>query len=135
MIENATQICSAENICSEDPRILSWAVDYSNELSLDNWIQKLGLMCEPDWKGAMLGSAGFFGQLLTLPILPLLADKFGRKNFFLGGRVIETILFSVLMYTTNWFVMVGVMLGFGMLATSRLTIGITYLVELFPKKH
>jgi len=92
-------------------------------------------MCEPDWKGAMLGSAGFFGQLLTLPILPLLADKFGRKNFFVGGRIIETILFSVLMYTTNWFVMVAVMLGFGMLATSRLTIGITYLVELFPKKH
>ena len=31
--------------------------------------------------------------------------------------------------------MVGIMLGFGMLAVSRITIGITYLVELFPKKH
>jgi len=39
------------------------------------------------------------------------------------------------MLTKNWFVMVGVMLGFSMLATTRLTIGITYLVELFPKKH
>jgi len=38
MVDNATEICSVENICSEDPRILSWAVDYSNELSLDNWI-------------------------------------------------------------------------------------------------
>ena len=38
MINNATEICIAENICAEDPRILSWEVDYSSELSLDNWI-------------------------------------------------------------------------------------------------
>lgn len=38
MIDNATEICSAENICSEDPRILSSEVDYSNELSIDNWV-------------------------------------------------------------------------------------------------
>jgi len=38
MIDNATEICIAENICAEDPRILSWEVDYSSELSLDNWI-------------------------------------------------------------------------------------------------
>ena len=92
-------------------------------------------MCEPDWKAAFLGSAIFFGQLLTLPILPPLADKFGRKKFFIGGRCIEFVLYTILMFTTNWFVMVGLMLGFGMLATSRLTIGITYLIELFPKKH
>ena len=49
--------------------------------------------------------------------------------------MIELILYSVLMFTTSWYVMVGIMLGFGMLAVSRMTIGITYLVELFPKKH
>ena len=38
MIEDVSEICIAENICAEDPRILSWAVDYSNELSLDNWV-------------------------------------------------------------------------------------------------
>ena len=92
-------------------------------------------MCEPDWKGALLGSAAFFGTLLTLPILPPLADKYGRKNIFVAGRIIELILYSILMVTKDWYVMLGVMLGFGMLATTRLTIGITFLVELFPKKH
>jgi len=92
-------------------------------------------MCEPDWKGASLGSASYFGSLLTLPILPYLADKFGRKKIFVGGRICETILYSVLMYTTSWYIMFGVILGSGMLATSRYTIGITYLAELFPKKH
>ena len=38
MVDNAPEICVAENICAEDPRILSWTVDYSNERSLDNWI-------------------------------------------------------------------------------------------------
>ena len=38
MIDDVAEICTAENICAEDPRILSSAVDYSNEVSLDNWI-------------------------------------------------------------------------------------------------
>ena len=38
MIDNATEICTVENICAEDPRILSSEVDYTNEVSLDNWI-------------------------------------------------------------------------------------------------
>ena len=38
MIEHVAEICTPENICSEDPRIQSWAVDYSNELSIHNWV-------------------------------------------------------------------------------------------------
>jgi len=38
MIEILAEICTAENICSKDPRIHSWAVDYSNENSIHNWV-------------------------------------------------------------------------------------------------
>lgn len=91
-------------------------------------------MCEPDWKGAILGSCTLWGMLLTLPILPPLADKYGRKKLFFTGRLIDSILYSVLMTTESWAVMLFVMTGFGMCATMRLTIGVTYLLELFPKK-
>ena len=92
-------------------------------------------MCEPAWKGALLGSSTLFGKLLTLPILPPLADKYGRRRFWVAGRILECILYSVLMFTRSWTVMLCVMTGFGMMSTTRLTIGITYLQELFPKSH
>ena len=91
-------------------------------------------MCEPDWKGAILGSVVILAQLLTLPILPTLADKYGRKIFFISGRIIELLCYSILMFTTSWYVMLGLMIGFGLTSTTRLTIGITYLVELYPKR-
>ena len=92
-------------------------------------------MCEPDWKPALLGSLLFFGMLITLPILPCLADRYGRKRFFIAGRIVEFLMYSVMMFTTSWYIMAAIMLGFGMTSTTRLTIGITYLVELFPKKR
>ena len=32
-------ICTRQNICDQDPRIVEWKVDYSNGQSLDNMIQ------------------------------------------------------------------------------------------------
>ena len=89
-------------------------------------------MCEPAWKGALLGSISLFAMLATLPFLPPLADKYGRKWFFVGGRIVECILYTVLMSTSSWTVMLAVMGGFGLTATTRMTIGITYMQELFP---
>ena len=91
-------------------------------------------MCEPAWKGALLGSCGLWGMLLTLPILPPLADKYGRKKFFIAGRLIESVLYTVVMTTESWAVMLCVMMGFGLCSTTRITIGLTYLLELFPSK-
>ena len=32
-------ICTQENICEGDERILSWEIDYENNRSLHNWVQ------------------------------------------------------------------------------------------------
>lgn len=119
-------MCNVENICAGDPRITSWEVDYADSRSLENWVQKLDLMCEPDWKGALLGSISLFAMLISLPVLPPLSDKFGRKWFFIAGRFVECILYTVLMFTESWLVMLMVMGGFGLTSTARLTIGLTY---------
>jgi len=130
--QNMQEVCTVENICSDDPRISSWEIDYSDDRSLNNWQQQLGLMCEPDYKGALLGSISLFAMLATLPFLPPLADKYGRKWVFVVGRFIECILFTILMSTSSWTLMMAVMAGFGMTTTTRMTVGITYMQELFP---
>ena len=45
--EAMAEICQAENICSSDPRILEWEIDMEASKTLDNWQEKLDLMCAP----------------------------------------------------------------------------------------
>ena len=37
--ESISSICTQENICAGDARILAWEIDYSNDRSLNNWVQ------------------------------------------------------------------------------------------------
>ena len=37
---------------------------------LDNWVEKLGLLCETKERIGMLGSAYFIGILIALPFVP-----------------------------------------------------------------
>ena len=73
-MSNEDQICTVENICGNHPDIESWSIDYSNERSLDNWVQQLDLMCESDWKGGFLGSAFYFFWCLSLLFVARKAD-------------------------------------------------------------
>lgn len=90
-------------------------------------------MCEPHWKAALLCSIIFIGQVLTAPFLPAVADKVGRKKVFLAARLLEVVLFPVMLSTRSWVTLLVVNLLFGMLTTGRLTVGIPYMQELYPK--
>jgi len=93
------------------------------------------MMCEPDWKSALLGSISLFGALATLPFVPILADKYGRKLLFVAGHLLECLLYTILMFTSSWSIMLAVMGGFGMTTSTRTVIGYTYLTEMFPKNR
>ena len=71
-------VCIPENICTNDSRIKSWEVDYTDRDSLHNWFEKLDLMCQPSWKIGAIGSSFFIGWCLTLLWVPRLADIHGR---------------------------------------------------------
>lgn len=49
---------------------------------LDNWVQKLDLLCESKERLGLLGSAYFVGILTAMIIIPQLSDFYGRKNIF-----------------------------------------------------
>ena len=68
-------VCTVENICSEDSRIASWQ---ATEESIKNWHIRLRLMCEPSWKVSVLSSSFFLGWCSTLLWLPRISDIYGR---------------------------------------------------------
>ena len=128
-------VCTQENICAGDERILAWEVDYSNDRSLNNWVQQLDLMCESDWKGGFIGTAFYFSWCLALLFVPRYADKVGRKWLFLGSRLVECGLFLGTLITRNYWVMVGLLACLGVAAAGRLNVGTVYLTEWFPRKN
>lgn len=134
-VTDPEQVCTAENICDNDPEISSWAVDWNSKKSLYNWQQKLDLMCRPGWQVGALGSVYFIGYVLTLLWLPKLADIHGRKELFTWGMVAQTICFTVIMFTKQYYVMIAAIFGFGFLASIRQVTGFIYFLELLPVKN
>ena len=93
-------------------------------------------MCEPSWKVGSLGSAFFLGWCCTMLWLPRLSDKHGRWKMFTAGMIIDTVLYTTLLWARNLNVMIAVMFAFGLITSIRLNVGFTYLMELVPKnKH
>ena len=75
--EDLDAACIADNICSGE--VISYDIDWNDIYSLHNWVEKLDLTCCPGWKIGMMGSVIFIGWFITLPWLPRLSDKYGRK--------------------------------------------------------
>lgn len=127
-------MCTVENICGGDPRILAWEIDFEDNRSLQNWIQQLGLMCEPAWKASILGSVFAMGHVFTLLFIPHLADKLGRKWIYTVSRLVDCLCFLVLLVSRNYTLMAIALGGLGAATAGRLNVGTVYLCEWFPKR-
>ena len=129
--EEKEGLCTEEYICAEDSRISSWKVDENNPNTLHNWHQKLDLMCEPGWKVGFIGSAFFVGWC-CMYWMPRMADSFGRKNFFVATCIANTVLYTILMFCGNLYLMLLTLFAFGLVSSSRAVVGWMYMMELIP---
>ena len=129
------QACTAANICSGDETIESSEVDYSNPISLHNWMERLSLKCEPQWKINLMVTIYFVGWCTTILWLPLISDYFGRRRFLKIGNFLNLIFYTVLLASKDVNITLAAIFFCGALAASRLTIGVPYLMELLPKER
>ena len=67
--------------------------------------------------------------------MPRLGDIYGRKMPFAINSIINTILYTMLMYTTDLYMMIGILFTFGLVNSIRTNIGYVYMVELMPKSY
>ena len=92
-------------------------------------------MCEPDWKGSLIGTVFYVAWCLSLLILPRQADKVGRRWIYLGSRLAECLFFAGALLATNYWLMVGLLICFGISAAGRINVGTVLLVEWFPRAN
>lgn len=128
------QVCTRQNICAGDNRIISWEVDEDSDRSLDNWRQKLDIdMCKDTWKPSLIASAFFIGWCITLLWLPRFADVYGRKRLFAVAMAVQSFFYTVMMVTGSLNVTIMCSLFMGMLSSIRVNVGYVYMMELTPK--
>ena len=126
--------CERAQICAEDSQITSWHVDWQSEKSLDNWITRFDLHCEPKWKLALPGACAFIFWTISSFIFPPLSDIYGRKKFFIVGQVI-TFGIHFWMWMTRSYIVIIVMCALcGVMTPIRVMIAYNYMIEMLPKR-
>jgi len=114
------EICTVENICAEDPRITSFEPDFSNELTLDNFIEKYDLMCASEIKKGAFGGVSFVGWALTLLWLPRYGDIYGRKKMMIVCSLVDSVVYSSVFWSKNYEFSLAISFTFGVFASIRL---------------
>lgn len=127
-----TYACEPKDFCN-DPGV-QWQIDYSDQKSLYNWVEKLSLVCRPQWQVGLLGSSVFIGTVMTF-FLPVLSDKYGRKSFFQVGVTINLIAYTFIMINTHFWTQCVLLLIVGLNSPTTYVIGFGYLQELVGNDH
>jgi MFS family permease len=91
--------CDAEARCHYGPSIVK--IDWSDEWSLDNWVDKYGLDCVEPWRIALMGSMYFAGTTTFGIIVSRLGDLYGRKWPVTISALISIPIHGMLLYSNN----------------------------------
>ena len=79
--------CNKENIDLFD----KWTYVKDSSISLNNWMLKYDLICADYTIISSFGMAYYAGFALSNLIIPPMSDKRGRKNWYLGSQLIQTL--------------------------------------------
>ncbi len=70
--------CTAEEICESDFKI-KYYIDWDDIDSLENWVEKLDLMCVPEWDIYRISWVYYLGEIVGCLCMARIPDLFGRK--------------------------------------------------------
>ena len=125
--------CVPDEFCG-NTSVVSYTPDYSVEHTYHNWVEKWGLECRSDAQVGLLGSVTFIGWVITLIFVPMMSDIYGRKWIFSLNMLAQSIGWTIIMFTSNFWAAIFALFINGLCSTTRVQIGILYMMEFFPIK-
>ena len=81
------------------------------------------------------GSMYFVGFAISAFIIPLVADRIGRKKPLIASIGFQSIFWGLLFASHSIYFTIFCFLGVGLAAGGRMTISIIYMNELIPQLH
>ena len=93
--------CNREEICLEKMPKDRYRMITNDQDYINNWVEKLDLLCMPASKTGFLGSCYFIGIIMSIYYIPLMSDQNGRRFYILGSIVVQIIGQVGLIFTKN----------------------------------
>ncbi|CAI2365007.1 unnamed protein product [Moneuplotes crassus] len=132
LIENKWETCEKEQACAPGAQ---YVLVEDDKYSLKNWVTDLDLVCSPEWKIGLIGSAIFVGMFLGALVLSPISDTYGRRPVHIIG-VLLSIIGSVWIYTfPNWVSVLTSLFFKGIGMYTRLSISYLYTLEMFDEER
>ena len=104
-------MCEAKDWCNDEALLAhkdeNVVPDWADDESLRNWVEQYdGLACAAEGKKSLIGSTWFIGWVVSLIIVPRIADNFGRRWAYLVGMVMTVAIYTGVMLakSVNWLI-------------------------------
>jgi MFS family permease len=107
-------------------------INYTDNTSLQNWVEDLDLYCTPGAQIGLIGSMFFAGWAVSATILPRTADIYGRKRVYLFAMIGHLIFYLGEILSRNIKLTTGLQFFLGAMSVGRATVGYLYTLELVP---
>jgi MFS family permease len=72
--------CKNNEFCGTN---IPYRVNYTDDASLENWVEDLNMYCASDTQVGLLGSMYFSGWAFAALFIPRLSDIYGRRKIYL----------------------------------------------------
>ena len=125
--------CNRKHICDAELPYDMFRPIKSQSQYLNNWAMKLHLVCRPYYEVGLIGSSFFFGLMIMIVPVPMLADKYGRKQVFVTTIIVSIAIQISLIYVNGFDDAISCMFVLGMTYPGRQIVGTFYITELIPE--
>lgn len=136
------QSCTNQDTCQIDQQNSlfqsgqSYYVNWNNQTSLHNLVEKFDMRCSQSWEIGFLGSAYFIGAVLGNLFLSRLGDLYGRIRMIRIGISSSLVLYTMFLFLpTPIIIKYLILLAFGTLTCFRVSIAYLYGQEITPQKY
>lgn len=128
------QECDHTVMCKypNDPSIIR--INTTSTHTLDNWVDRLDLVCQPAWKIGLIGSMYLFGWSIGCLFVPRFGDVYGRKWPFMISMGASIIFHLGLTLSKNIDLTSALFFLLGLCTPGNSNIAYVYLIELVPLK-
>lgn len=138
-VGSAWQPCTKRQIClggySRDTYMAESDVSKDPEY-IDNWVDRMNLLCEPAIMIGLLGFSFFFGIALALIVVPQVAESNGKKHIFVISMALSIVAQSGLLFlATNISTALIFLMMLGLAWPGKRLIGYTYILDFFPESY
>lgn len=127
--------CSRSEVCAEKlPRSMYRVADENDPEYLQNWIQKLDILCAPQAELGLIGTSFFVGVIVAVFFVPSACDRYGRRIFFVGTLALQLIALVGLCFAQSLLTACAFVFLLGLAHPAKNIVAFNYCLELLPSK-